>query len=140
MREREDALVGMQPGAHGAAVRRAQWGSCALVGQAAGLRVAGTGAAVDAHHAVWRFNLQTPTRATSRWVGARTAVRVLNHPASHLAYDVALDELSEEAWGDSHQVGWVKEAGETASAVLEPTRSLSGPLEKATVRRVVSER
>lgn len=81
-----------------------QWGTCALVGQAAGLRAAGVGTAVDAHEAVWRFNLQAPTANTSRWVGQRTTVRMMNHPASHLAYDVALNELGEDQWGDAHQV------------------------------------
>jgi hypothetical protein len=81
-----------------------QWATCALVGQAAGLRAAGVGAAVDAHEAVWRFNLQAPTANTSRWVGKRTTVRMLNHPASHLAYDVEFNELSEDEWGEDHQV------------------------------------
>ena len=85
-----------------------QWATCALVGQAAGLRAPGVGAAVDAHEAVWRFNLQAPRGNTSRWVGERTTVRMLNHPASHLAYDVGFNELGEDEWGVDHQVRFLK--------------------------------
>ena len=54
-----------------------QWRTCALVANGPLSKVARNGKVIDAHDAVWRFNLMPASFATA-YVGSRTTVRIFN--------------------------------------------------------------
>lgn len=82
--------------------REKQWRTCALVGQGGGAASLATGQAIDAHDAVWRFNLDSPGEAGT-WLGTRTTVRVMNHIASSKAADTQRTQLKESAWKEGER-------------------------------------
>mmetsp|Transcript_32800 Transcript_32800/g.45552 ORF Transcript_32800/g.45552 Transcript_32800/m.45552 type:complete len:412 (-) Transcript_32800:48-1283(-) len=85
-----------------------KWKSCALVGRSPIIKLAPNGAPIDAHEAVWRFNMDTPSGA-EKWVGNKTQIRILNNGAAHKAMDINFREKRASSWHPGEHQRWMND-------------------------------